>query len=176
LFAALLLHDFNEYQQKRNKKQIKIVILECQDRVGGCVYTEYFDKDYKKKLYGEFGAIRLPQTKSYTNIFETIKYLNEINGGYTEKENPHYLKLIDFIFTDERKNFLPNSVNSCYKQLFEDSLKYYFDILDYNIDDGIKELMKVNKYSVDSYLTKYLFRRMSDKNIDQTIGIIETMT
>lgn len=50
----------------------------------------------------------------------------------------------------------PNSVNKDYRLLLADSLTYYFKILDADINKGIKELLEVGKYSVYSYLKRYL--------------------
>lgn len=41
-----------------------ITVIEATERVGGRVYTYYFDRD--KKLYGELGAMRVPISHKYT--------------------------------------------------------------------------------------------------------------
>jgi hypothetical protein len=65
LFAALLL----DIAGLKN-----IEILEYQKRVGGRVRTEYFSNDVTKdKLYGEFGAMRLP--KGTGRVFNWLKKL-----------------------------------------------------------------------------------------------------
>jgi hypothetical protein len=73
-----------------------------------------------------------------------------------------------------KKLGFPKSVNKDYRLLLADSLIYYFKILDDDINKGIKELLEVDKYSVYSYLKRYLFRRVSyEEDIDQTIGAME---
>lgn len=68
-----------------------------------------------------------------------------------------------------------NSVSNDYRFiLLADSLMYYFKILDADINKRIKELLEVGKYSVYSYLKRYLFRRVSyEEDIDQTIGAMK---
>ncbi|CAG8460460.1 4108_t:CDS:2 [Dentiscutata heterogama] len=66
LFSALLL--------QKNFKNIQI--LECQNRVGGRVHTQYFEGDKEQRLYVELGAMRLPETKEHRLVFDTIDYLN----------------------------------------------------------------------------------------------------
>lgn len=68
-----------------------------------------------------------------------------------------------------------NSVSKDYRFiLLADSLMYYFKILDTDINKGIKELLEVGKYSIYSYLKRYLFRRVSyEEDIDQTIGAMK---
>ncbi|POG77270.1 hypothetical protein GLOIN_2v1474028 [Rhizophagus irregularis DAOM 181602=DAOM 197198] len=65
LFAALLL----DIAGLKN-----IEILECQERVGGRVHTEYFsDNVTKDKLYGELGAMRLPKGTDVVRYFYNNK-------------------------------------------------------------------------------------------------------
>ena len=49
-----------------------ITVFEATDRVGGRVYTHYFDRD--KNLYGELGAMRIPRSHKYT-----IHYIREFD-------------------------------------------------------------------------------------------------
>ncbi|KPU42771.1 flavin-dependent L-tryptophan oxidase RebO precursor [Oxobacter pfennigii] len=61
------------------------------DRIGGRVYTYYFDKE--KRLYGEFGATRIPisheTTWHYINLFKlnTIPYINADPNTFTYVRN-----------------------------------------------------------------------------------------
>lgn len=49
-----------------------ITLIEATERIGGRVMTHYFDQD--KKLYGELGAMRIPQTHKYT-----MHYIDKFN-------------------------------------------------------------------------------------------------
>ncbi|GBC07804.1 hypothetical protein RclHR1_00770017 [Rhizophagus clarus] len=98
-------------------------ILECSNRVGGRVLTKYFSDVKEDKLYGEYGAMRLPKSKcdnchgqsgstcdnchghhrnshGHQMVFDTICYLNKINK-YAED---YRIDLINFIFTDAEEN------------------------------------------------------------------------
>ncbi|CAB5357436.1 unnamed protein product [Rhizophagus irregularis] len=158
LFAALLL----DIAGLKN-----IEILECQERVGGRVHTEYFsDNITKDKLYGELGAMRLPKGTDVVRYFYNNKRddSNKImTQGYAT--NPENFEKLGFT----------NSVSNDYRFiLLADSLMYYFKILDADINKRIRELLEVGKYSVYSYLKRYLFRRVSyEEDIDQTIGAMK---
>lgn len=52
------------------KSGFDLTVFEASERIGGRVYTHYFDPD--KKLYGELGAMRFPRSHSYT-----MHYINE---------------------------------------------------------------------------------------------------
>ena len=49
-----------------------ITVFEATDRIGGRIFTYYFDDD--KKLYGELGAMRFPASHKYT-----MHYINAFN-------------------------------------------------------------------------------------------------
>ena len=49
-----------------------ITVLEATERIGGRVFTHYFDQD--KKLYGELGAMRIPKTHR-----STMYYIDKFN-------------------------------------------------------------------------------------------------
>lgn len=55
-----------------SKVNLDITVFEATERIGGRIYTYYFDDD--KKLYGELGAMRFPRTHKYT-----MHYINEFN-------------------------------------------------------------------------------------------------
>ncbi|CAG8841245.1 2148_t:CDS:2, partial [Racocetra persica] len=84
LFSALLL-------QKAGFKNIQI--FECQNRVGGRVHTQYFNKE--QKLYGELGAMRIPVAEEHHLVFDTIDYLNQ------RITNDDKIRTIPFIFSAE---------------------------------------------------------------------------
>ena len=65
LYSALLL----------KKQGIDVKIFEASDRVGGRVYTHWFEK--RKNQYFEAGAMRLPKVEWQTPVFDLIGYLNE---------------------------------------------------------------------------------------------------
>ena len=67
LYAALLL--------KENQPDVQVKMFEATDRVGGRVYTHWFEKG-KKNQYFEAGAMRLPETSWQEPVFDLIKYLN----------------------------------------------------------------------------------------------------
>lgn len=52
------------------KSGIDITVFEATHRVGGRVYTHYFDRE--KELYGELGAMRVPKSHKYT-----MHYINK---------------------------------------------------------------------------------------------------
>lgn len=69
---------------------LDVTIFEATNRVGGRVFTYYFDKE--KKLYGELGAMRFPITHKYT-----MHYINKFNievepFPQTSKETFIYIK------------------------------------------------------------------------------------
>lgn len=80
------------------------MILESENRVGGRVYTHYFDKDSQKKLYAELGAMRLPYAEKnnepfgeHALVFDLINHLNDNNSDLEKK-----IKLREYIFSDDK--------------------------------------------------------------------------
>lgn len=55
-----------------SKFDLDITVFEATDRIGGRIYTHYFDDD--RKLYGELGAMRFPSSHKYT-----LYYTNKFN-------------------------------------------------------------------------------------------------
>ncbi|CAG8689181.1 hypothetical protein GLOIN_2v1834010 [Rhizophagus irregularis DAOM 181602=DAOM 197198] len=187
-----------------------IEVFECQDRVGGRVLTKYFSDDTKNdKLYGEFGAMRLPKgtndsSHGHQMVFDTIDYLNCINKDDIDYEKEYKIELINFIFDDDKLNgryFYNNKRDQCgnimtqgyadnpanfdtlgftksvdnnYRQLYEASLKDFFDDLDKDIFKGVEKLMDVDDDSVYTYLKRYLIGKVLKKDIDDTIAAMET--
>ena len=81
------------------------MILESEDRIGGRVYTHYFDKDSQKKLYAELGAMRLPHAEKdneplgeHALVFDLINHLNNLNECNPERE----IKLREYIFSNPK--------------------------------------------------------------------------
>lgn len=67
LYSALLL--------KENQPDVQVKIFEAADRVGGRVYTHWFEEG-KKNQYFEAGAMRLPKTLWQEHVFDLIDFLN----------------------------------------------------------------------------------------------------
>ena len=67
LYSALLL--------KENQPDVQVKIFEATDRVGGRVYTHWFEEG-KKNQYFEAGAMRLPKTLWQEHVFDLIDFLN----------------------------------------------------------------------------------------------------
>ncbi|KNF09771.1 L-amino-acid oxidase [Gottschalkia purinilytica] len=61
-----------------------ITILESSNRIGGRIYTYYFDKD--KKLYGELGPMRIPV--SHGTSWHYLNILN-LNTTYFPQDDPN---------------------------------------------------------------------------------------
>ncbi|CAG8645551.1 10764_t:CDS:2 [Ambispora leptoticha] len=191
LFSALLL-------QKAGIQQI--TILECQDRVGGRVHTQYFSENKEEKLYGELGAMRLPVASEHQMVFDTIDYLNE------RIPEDNRINLIDFIFSNENglyfyndvrgddgkienmawandtQNFnklgFPSTVHPDYKYLLYDAMSGFFRALDLDFESGLESLMKFDQHSVYSFLKEVYFPNLIPSlcqkfDVDDTIAAME---
>lgn len=133
------------------------------DRIGGRVYTYYFNKD--KRLYGELGAARFPvsheTTWHYVNLFKlnTEAYIEAtpndlIYVRYERVRNDPYGKNIQYGIYP-KFNLTTKEKNTPWPQLFTQVQKYYLSTLPPDVkkellmilskyDYRIEDLMKLN--------------------------------
>ncbi|CAJ0651374.1 6634_t:CDS:2 [Entrophospora sp. SA101] len=190
LFSALLL-------QKAGIQDI--TILECQDRVGGRVHTQYFSEKKEEKLYGELGAMRLPVTPEHQMVFDTIDYLNERipeddrihlinfifsndNGLYFYNDSRDNGQIGDIAWANDSQNFnklgFASTVNPDYQTLLKKAMGDFIDALNSDFDSGLDYLLKFDQHSVYSYLKEVYFPSLDPNlnqkyNVDETIGAME---
>ena len=94
LYSALLL--------KKYRPDISVTIYEASDRVGGRVYTHWFEN--KPYQYFEAGAMRLPCVNAHQPVFDLIKYLNENLKDLPDFEQNFKLDLIKYNLSDPSGN------------------------------------------------------------------------
>ncbi|MDP4146025.1 MAG: FAD-dependent oxidoreductase, partial [Bacillota bacterium] len=104
------------------KLGFNITVLDAlEDRVGGRVYTYYFDKE--KTLYGEFGPMRIPVTHEtvwhYLNLFKlpTRPFIQVNNNAYIYLSNvrvrndPNGINVMKYIYPQYNLNGWERTVN-----------------------------------------------------------------
>ncbi|WP_194192546.1 flavin monoamine oxidase family protein [Clostridium chrysemydis] len=133
------------------KVGVDITIYEMEkERIGGRVYTHYFDK--KKKLYGELGAMRIPVSHEavwhYIDLFKlnTKPFIEKNKNGYIyirgkrEKNDLDGKNVIQKIY--KQFNLKEDEKNKPWKDLIKKGVLEEF----YNIEEGLrKEILEIKK-------------------------------
>nr|CAG8512895.1 6075_t:CDS:2 [Entrophospora candida] len=162
LFSALLL-------QKAGIQDI--TILECQDRVGGRVHTQYFSEKKEEKLYGELGAMRLPVTPEHQMV-----------GLYFYNDSRNDGQIGNIAWANDSQNFnklgFASTVNPDYKTLLAKAMDKFIIALEKDFKAGLNSLLEFDQHSVYSYLKEVYFPSLDPKlnqgyNVDETIGAME---
>lgn len=150
-----------------------ITIFEPNERVGGRVYTYYFDND--KRFYGEFGAMRIPvsheTTWQYINLFKlyTEPFINIDPNTFTyirgkrvrndrKGENVYHNIYPLFNLTIQEKN-------TPWPELYSQVSKYYLSVMPPDVRKQI--LMVLPKYD---YRLEFI-ENMSIHQILQLYGL-----
>lgn len=151
----------------------EITIFDAQERIGGRVYTYYFDKD--KRYYGEFGAARIPVTHEttwhYVNLFKlpTIPFIqvNENSFIYLRdvrvRNDPQGRNVQKFIYP--KYDLTTQEKNLSWQQLISYGLD---NSLLYASPEVRREVMEVLK----EYSPQILYWDFnSNRNIAETRGL-----
>jgi monoamine oxidase len=109
-----------------------ITILEAStDRIGGRVYTYYFDSN--GKYYGEFGAMRIPISHETTWYYINLFGLNTISMASPKRNNFYYVHNTRIRTTDSIEQFIypkynltPEERNTPWSTLREYANSYRF--------------------------------------------------
>lgn len=162
------------------------------DRIGGRVYTHYFDKD--KRLYGELGAARFPVsheiTWHYVNLFKlnTESYIetavntfiyvrdtrvrNDPSGG-----NIQYRIYPQFALTIKEKN-------TPWPKIYTQVLDYYLSTLPSEVREQLLMILKeydarlraLMRISLEQAMQKYGLSEGAADLITSVISLLESLT
>ncbi|WP_315068183.1 NAD(P)/FAD-dependent oxidoreductase [uncultured Clostridium sp.] len=153
------------------KAGFDITIFETEEkRIGGRIYTHYFDED--KRLYGELGAMRIPvdheSTWYYINKFKlkTRPFIQDNKNAFIyirnkrARNDPEGKSVMENIYPEF--NLTPRERNTPWQKLISDALASNL----YKINPNIrKELLQVKKeYSLTiQYLGDFRIRKVLEK-------------
>lgn len=153
------------------KAGFDITIFETEEkRIGGRIYTHYFDED--KRLYGELGAMRIPvdheSTWHYINTFKlkTRPFIQDNKNAFIyirnkrARNDPEGKSVMENIYPEF--NLTPRERNTPWQKLISDALASNL----YKINPTIrKELLQVKKeYSLTiQYLGDFRIRKVLEK-------------
>jgi monoamine oxidase len=153
------------------KAGFDITIFETEEnRIGGRIYTHYFDKD--KRLYGELGAMRLPvdheTTWHYINTFglKTRPFIQDNENAFfyirhkRARNDPQGKSVMENIYPEF--NLTPRERNTPWTKLISDALASNL----YKISPKIRrELLQIKKeYSLTiQYVGNFGIRKVLEK-------------
>lgn len=165
------------------KLGFQITIFESQtSRIGGRIYTHYFDKE--KRLYGELGAMRIPviheTTWHYINLFEldTRPYIQNNENTFTYIRNERAKN--DSNGEDIIKKIYPEFPLTPMEKLtpWQAMLEYALETPLVNMSTSVrKEILEIKKvYSESIIYADSLSIRMVLKTMGLSQGAIELLS
>ena len=156
LYIAMILDDLKI-------PNLTYEILEANTRVGGRIYTHYFDRE-KPHDYCDIGAMRFPKIPIMDRTFDLFEKTQVSQMPYyLDGENCPQLfnsKLFEAGVTDpygvskKKGGLVPDDVVDNVGQILDDAFGQYKKKLKENFDEGFKELMKVDDFSTREYLKR----------------------
>ncbi|CAM1507624.1 Fc.00g072650.m01.CDS01 [Cosmosporella sp. VM-42] len=156
LYIAMILDDLKI-------PNLTYEILEANTRVGGRIYTHYFDRENPHD-YCDIGAMRFPKIPIMDRTFDLFDKTKVPQiPYYLEGENCPQLfndKLFEADVADpfgvSKKNggLVPNDVVDNIGQILDDAFGPYKKKLKENFNEGFKELMTVDDFSTREYLKR----------------------
>jgi len=152
-----------------------ITIFDAQERIGGRVYTYYFD--HNKKHYGEFGAARIPVTHEttwhYINLFKlpTIPFIQVNENSFI------YLRDVRVRNDPEGRN-VQNFIYPKYDLTMQEKKLSWQQLISYGLDNALlyasPEVRREVAEVLNTYSPQILYWDFnSNRNMAETLGLSE---